>query len=85
MRAVNQSIGKIDIFACHTIYSSLSGRAIRHKDDYAVILLLDKRYANERIRSKLPGWISKRLVSNVAFGIAFSQTATFFRTKRQAS
>lgn len=41
MRAVNQSIG----------------RAIRHKGDYAGIVLLDKRYQSQRIRSKLPDWI----------------------------
>ncbi|KAH6668631.1 DNA repair helicase [Plectosphaerella plurivora] len=41
MRAVNQSIG----------------RAIRHRGDYAAIVLCDRRYGTERIRSKLPGWI----------------------------
>lgn len=47
MRAVNQSIG----------------RAIRHRNDYACIVLLDKRYVtNERVRKKLPGWIRKGLV-----------------------
>lgn len=41
MRAVNQSIG----------------RAIRHRGDYAAIVLVDRRFATERIRGKLPGWI----------------------------
>lgn len=41
MRAVNQSIG----------------RAIRHRGDYAAIVLVDRRFGAERIRSKLPGWI----------------------------
>ena len=41
MRAVNQSIG----------------RAVRHKADYACILLLDGRYNNSRIEGKLPAWI----------------------------
>ncbi|CAK4031720.1 ATP-dependent RNA helicase chl1 [Lecanosticta acicola] len=41
MRSVNQAIG----------------RAIRHKNDWASILLFDARYSKARIRSKLPGWI----------------------------
>ncbi|RMZ84335.1 hypothetical protein DV738_g548, partial [Chaetothyriales sp. CBS 135597] len=41
MRAVNQSIG----------------RAIRHRHDYAAILLVDSRFSTDRIRKKLPGWI----------------------------
>jgi chromosome transmission fidelity protein 1 len=41
MRAVNQSIG----------------RAIRHRADYAAVVLVDRRFATERIRGKLPGWI----------------------------
>ena len=41
MRAVNQSIG----------------RAIRHRNDYAAILLVDRRFSTDRIGRKLPGWI----------------------------
>jgi len=41
MRAVNQSIG----------------RAIRHRNDYAAIFLVDKRYATPRIQAKLPAWL----------------------------
>lgn len=41
MRSVNQSIG----------------RAIRHRNDYAAILMVDRRFSTDRIRGKLPGWI----------------------------
>lgn len=41
MRAVNQAIG----------------RAIRHKGDWASIMLFDARYAQQRVQAKLPGWI----------------------------
>jgi chromosome transmission fidelity protein 1 len=41
MRAVNQCVG----------------RAIRHLGDYAAILMLDRRYGDNRIQSKLPKWI----------------------------
>lgn len=46
MRAVNQSIG----------------RAIRHRGDYAAIVLVDRRFGTDRIRGKLPGWIRGGLV-----------------------
>ena len=41
LRSINQAIG----------------RAIRHKNDYAAILLVDRRWESERLRRKLPGWI----------------------------
>ncbi|KAJ8061534.1 hypothetical protein OCU04_009347 [Sclerotinia nivalis] len=41
MRAVNQSVG----------------RAIRHRGDWAGILMLDERYRGERVMGKLAGWI----------------------------
>lgn len=43
MRAVNQSVG----------------RAIRHADDYAAVVLCDQRYSEERIWSALPGWLKR--------------------------
>ncbi|CAK9174607.1 unnamed protein product [Ilex paraguariensis] len=54
MKAVNQSIG----------------RAIRHVNDYAAILLVDARYASDSSKgsfsqptNKLPKWIQSRLIS----------------------
>jgi chromosome transmission fidelity protein 1 len=49
MRSVNQSIG----------------RAIRHRNDYATILMVDRRFATERIRCKLPGWIQGSMAGGV--------------------
>ncbi|EPY53150.1 ATP-dependent DNA helicase Chl1 [Schizosaccharomyces cryophilus OY26] len=67
LRAVNQSIG----------------RAIRHRNDYACILLLDHRYNRPSIRSKLPGWLQEHLEVPSQFGNAIRQVSTFFRTKKQ--
>lgn len=73
MRAVNQSIG----------------RAIRHQEDYAAIVLLDRRFGTERIRSKLPGWIRGGMVAgSEQKGLQGMMGAlnSFFRSKKdQAS
>lgn len=69
MRAVNQSIG----------------RAIRHANDYACILLLDKRYASQRIRTKLPKWIGQDVRSQEQYSDAAKAVAAFFRDKRLRS
>lgn len=65
MRGVNQSIG----------------RAIRHKGDYATIVLLDKRYTTDRIRKKLPKWIGEHVENYDVFGKAMGRTSKFFREK----
>jgi chromosome transmission fidelity protein 1 len=69
MRAVNQSVG----------------RAIRHQGDYAAIVMVDRRFRNERIREKLPGWIQEGLVKGAeekSFAELLSRLGSFFRTKR---
>ncbi|XP_071519402.1 ATP-dependent DNA helicase DDX11 isoform X2 [Panulirus ornatus] len=54
-KAVNQSIG----------------RAIRHRNDYASILLLDHRYCRLSSIQALPEWISRHVHQCVKFGQAF--------------
>ncbi|EJU03236.1 hypothetical protein DACRYDRAFT_49979, partial [Dacryopinax primogenitus] len=66
MKAVNQSIG----------------RAIRHKSDWAALILLDKRYASPQIRRKLPRWIDEELKVAANFGAAVKHLGAFYRTKR---
>jgi chromosome transmission fidelity protein 1 len=66
MRAVNQSIG----------------RAIRHKNDYACVLLLDKRFSQPRIRNKLPKWMSKNIQNPQAYGLFIGKMAKFFKSKK---
>lgn len=72
MRAVNQSIG----------------RAIRHKGDYAAIVLADRRYETDRIKGKLPGWIrgsvgssGRGKGSSVMLGGLMGALGGFFRGK----
>lgn len=45
MKAVNQCIG----------------RAVRHRNDYACVLLLDSRYDRANVKAALPGWIKRSL------------------------
>ena len=42
MKAVNQSVG----------------RAIRHRNDYAAIVLADARFAKAAVKERLPKWIA---------------------------
>ena len=57
---------------CTDIAFRFSGLAIRHRGDYATILLLDKRYGSAKIKKSLPGWISDRLQHHARFGSAFA-------------
>ncbi|KAK4208086.1 ATP-dependent RNA helicase chl1 [Rhypophila decipiens] len=68
MRAVNQSIG----------------RAIRHRGDYAAIVLVDRRFGTERIKTKLPGWIRGGIVEGSekkGLGGLMGALSSFFRGK----
>ncbi|KAM7190814.1 ATP-dependent RNA helicase chl1 [Rhypophila sp. PSN 637] len=68
MRAVNQSIG----------------RAIRHRGDYAAIVLVDRRFGTERIKTKLPGWIRGGMVEGIekkGLGGLMGALSGFFRGK----
>jgi Helicase C-terminal domain len=56
MKAVNQCIG----------------RAIRHQNDYAAMLLLDQRYQAQHVRSALPSWIERNLTICKDFNVGRS-------------
>ncbi|XP_058113677.1 uncharacterized protein LOC131256695 isoform X2 [Magnolia sinica] len=74
MKAVNQSIG----------------RAIRHINDYAAILLVDSRYSSNPSKgsfshatNKLPQWIKCRLVSVENYGEVHRLLHQFFKLNKQ--
>ncbi|XP_072510153.1 putative ATP-dependent DNA helicase DDX11-like protein 8 isoform X4 [Notamacropus eugenii] len=69
MKAVNQSIG----------------RAIRHKQDFASILLMDQRYSRPSILAKLPSWIRDQVQIKATFGPAFAALRKFHREKSDPS
>jgi len=66
MKAVNQSIG----------------RAIRHKNDYALIVLLDQRYSRQSVISALPKWIGNETKIPNSFGEFMNEAKQFFAEKR---
>lgn len=58
------------------------GRAIRHRNDYATVVLLDERYNTSRIQKKLPGWIRDSVYECKNFGQVMAKASGFFREKR---
>jgi chromosome transmission fidelity protein 1 len=71
MRAVNQSVG----------------RAIRHANDYAVIILADVRYSSDaRVWTGLPPWLRRDVYqSSKSFKAVGDSLESFFHMKRSAS
>ncbi|GBG27852.1 ATP-dependent DNA helicase chl1 [Hondaea fermentalgiana] len=70
MKAVNQCIG----------------RAIRHRDDFAAVVLMDARYARPNIAAKLPKWIvgDNELALAPSFGRFVQRLRAFLANKRDA-
>nr|XP_016937000.1 ATP-dependent DNA helicase DDX11 [Drosophila suzukii] len=70
---------------CIKAVNQCIGRAVRHIRDYACVYLLDERFANARIRRKLPEWISRHIVEagtgRGGFGAVQARTAKFFKSR----
>ena len=67
MRQVNQAIG----------------RCIRHVKDYAVVILLDRRFGSSSLSSRLPNWMQPSLRRMDSFGDAFRAARNFFAEHEQ--
>jgi chromosome transmission fidelity protein 1 len=70
---------------CMQSVNQAIGRVIRHREDYAAIVLLDARYGRPAVVEALPGWIRDRLAHCPHFPDALSRIVQFFRTKRVSS
>ena len=56
--AVGESAGRTYYEStCWKAINQSIGRAIRHRTDYACLLLIDKRYNKANVSSKLPHWL----------------------------
>ena len=74
MQAVNQCIGRV----------------VRHRGDWAAILLLDARWAStaaagKGLRGKLPGWIQNSLAVSESFGDSYARLTRFCRAQTHAN
>lgn len=67
--------------ACMRAVNQCVGRAIRHRGDFAVILLLDRRYSGPRIQAKLPRWIRASLANGTGVRDVEMRLDEFFAGK----
>ncbi|XP_050343250.1 ATP-dependent DNA helicase DDX11 isoform X2 [Nymphalis io] len=67
MKAVNQCIG----------------RAVRHANDFACVLLVDERYSRPQTITALPSFVQKSLISNCTFGQTMGCVAKFFARHKE--
>lgn len=67
--------------ACMRAVNQCVGRAIRHKGDYAAIMMLDRRYGTKRIQDKLPKWIRGSLTNGLGVKDVEKELDGFFAGK----
>jgi len=60
-----------------------AGRAIRHRNDWAALILLDERYSSARIRAKLPAWIGEGVTTTETFGQVMKELGQFYRARKE--
>ena len=73
--------------ACMRAVNQCIGRAIRHQNDYAAIVLMDRRYELPRIQGKLPAWIRQSMVAGGgqrSAGATAQELARFFVGRRRS-
>ena len=63
---------------CMKVVNQSIGRSIRHVNDYASIILIDKRYNDERIKNLLPSWIVSSINENTSSFRIFEEKLTQF-------
>ena len=70
---------------CMRTVNQCIGRAIRHQNDYAAIVMMDRRYNTPRIQSKLPAWIRQSVVSGtLSLESTLHDLSLFFDRKRRS-
>jgi chromosome transmission fidelity protein 1 len=65
---------------CMNAVNQCVGRVIRHRQDYAAVVLMDFRYVTEdSIRSKLSEWVKPSVVVTKGFGDAHLRLCQFYK------
>jgi chromosome transmission fidelity protein 1 len=87
MRYVEDKVGngagaKFYSSLCAQSVNQAIGRVIRHRNDYAAIILLDSRYSQPNIVATLPSWVVDSLSHADTFPKTISSVVSFFRNVR---
>jgi chromosome transmission fidelity protein 1 len=64
--------------ACMTIVNQAIGRAIRHRSDFAAILLCDRRFSKFSTLEKLPRFVRQSMTVPASFSAALESLERFF-------
>ncbi|KAI9373236.1 helicase C-terminal domain-containing protein [Aspergillus egyptiacus] len=67
--------------ACMRAVNQCIGRAIRHRGDYAAIVLIDTRYNKPNIQAKLPSWIKQSLTEKLPAEATLASLSKFFANR----
>ncbi|KAA1479618.1 DNA repair helicase [Dentipellis sp. KUC8613] len=66
---------------CMNSVNQAIGRAIRHRHDWASLVLVDVRYNQDKISEKLSSWISKSLMKSQSFSQSMKLLSQFTKSQ----
>ncbi|KAH0832205.1 putative DNA repair helicase [Lanmaoa asiatica] len=69
---------------CMSAVNQCIGRAIRHRVDWASLILVDQRYCSASIQNKLPAWIRDGIAVCDSFGQTMKHLSQFYRERKQS-
>lgn len=67
---------------CMTVVNQSIGRAVRHANDFAAVLLMDNRFSRPSVLEKLPGFIKRDVCVAQSFTQICDDLGSFFRRHR---
>lgn len=66
---------------CMKTVNQCIGRAVRHRDDYACVLLMDHRFGRQRVQNKLPKFLRRDLGVAREFSDVIMDVRKFFKKR----